>query len=378
MIAQRLEPRVRRGLQPGRRDGDRRTCWCCSTTTPSVATAGSNRCSPISRVPDVGMVGPTHEPDRQRGPGRRRLPDLGRARPLRRGARARARGRGIRDRDPDDVLRRDAPRRCTSRSGRSTSASRSACSRTTTTRAGCARPGYRLLCADDAFVHHFGETSFGKLVRERRVRPRAGGEPRPLRGEVAGAVASPTSRRQSDRYRELVERVRQAGGRRRPGQTRRCWSSAGATRSCCAWTVAGRGTSRAATTAPMRATIRPTAARPSRRLEEQRAAGAEYIVFPGDRSLVARALRGAPSAPRRQLRAQLLAIPRPASSSTCGSARDERADDRLHPRHAPQRDLAGVAGAERARPRPRPGGAPDAPQPDNPTGPLGEPSRSRR
>ena len=45
--------------------------------------------------------------------------------------------------------------------------------------------GYRLLCADDAFVHHFGETSFGKLVCERRVRPPFGREPSPLRGEMA-------------------------------------------------------------------------------------------------------------------------------------------------------------------------------------------------
>jgi GT2 family glycosyltransferase len=69
--------------------------------------------------------------------------------------------------------------------------------------------GYRLLCADDAFVHHFGEASFGKLV--------ASGE----YGRVLEANRArfedkwkepwePYSRRHSDRYRELTERVRRA------------------------------------------------------------------------------------------------------------------------------------------------------------------------
>jgi GT2 family glycosyltransferase len=69
--------------------------------------------------------------------------------------------------------------------------------------------GYRLLCADDAFVHHFGETSFGKLV--------ASGEyARVLAGNRARFEAKwnepwrPYERRHSDRYRELVERVREA------------------------------------------------------------------------------------------------------------------------------------------------------------------------
>jgi GT2 family glycosyltransferase len=68
--------------------------------------------------------------------------------------------------------------------------------------------GFRLLCADDAFVHHFGETSFGKLA--------ASGEyMRVLEANRARYEEKwrepwrPYERRRSDRYTELVERVRQ-------------------------------------------------------------------------------------------------------------------------------------------------------------------------
>jgi GT2 family glycosyltransferase len=69
--------------------------------------------------------------------------------------------------------------------------------------------GLRLLCADDAFVHHFGETSFGKLV--------ASGEyGRLLEANRARFEEKwhepwrPYGRRRSDRYRALTERVRRA------------------------------------------------------------------------------------------------------------------------------------------------------------------------
>jgi GT2 family glycosyltransferase len=69
--------------------------------------------------------------------------------------------------------------------------------------------GYRLLCADDTFVHHFGETSFGKLV--------ASGEyARVLEANRARyekkwqAPWQPYKRRHSDRYLELVDRMRRA------------------------------------------------------------------------------------------------------------------------------------------------------------------------
>jgi GT2 family glycosyltransferase len=69
--------------------------------------------------------------------------------------------------------------------------------------------GYRLLCADDAFVHHFGETSFGKLV--------ASGEyGRVLDANRArferkwGEPWRPYDRRRSDGYRELTERLLRA------------------------------------------------------------------------------------------------------------------------------------------------------------------------
>jgi GT2 family glycosyltransferase len=67
--------------------------------------------------------------------------------------------------------------------------------------------GYRLLCADDAFVHHFGETSFGKLIAH-------GEHARILEANRArfeekwGEPWRPYERRQSHRYLELVERVR--------------------------------------------------------------------------------------------------------------------------------------------------------------------------
>jgi len=69
--------------------------------------------------------------------------------------------------------------------------------------------GYRLLCADDAFVHHFGETSFGKLVPSGeygRVLERN----RRRFEQKWQAPWEPYKRRQSERYRALTERVREA------------------------------------------------------------------------------------------------------------------------------------------------------------------------
>jgi GT2 family glycosyltransferase len=69
--------------------------------------------------------------------------------------------------------------------------------------------GYGLLCSDDTFVHHFGETSFGKLV--------ASGEyARLLESNQArfkdkwGEPWRPYGRRHSGRYGRLTEGLRQA------------------------------------------------------------------------------------------------------------------------------------------------------------------------
>ena len=69
--------------------------------------------------------------------------------------------------------------------------------------------GYRLLCADDAYVHHFGETSFGKLVP-------SGEYGRVLEANRArfedkwGTPWHPYERRPSGRYREQSARMRRA------------------------------------------------------------------------------------------------------------------------------------------------------------------------
>jgi GT2 family glycosyltransferase len=67
--------------------------------------------------------------------------------------------------------------------------------------------GYRLLCADDAFVHHFGETSFGKLAASGEY-ARLLEANRARYEEKWQESWKPYGRRQSDRYLGLLERVR--------------------------------------------------------------------------------------------------------------------------------------------------------------------------
>jgi GT2 family glycosyltransferase len=138
--------------------------------------------------------------------------------------------------------------------------------------------GYRLVCADDAFVHHFGETSFGKLV---------------ARGEYARVLQAnrarfeekwsepwqPYRRRHSARYVKLTERVRRAVSDATP---------AGAT-----VVIVSRGDDQLLRVDGRTAWHFPRAGdgayaghHPAdsldaiARLEAARAAGAEYIVFP--------------------------------------------------------------------------------------------------
>jgi GT2 family glycosyltransferase len=139
--------------------------------------------------------------------------------------------------------------------------------------------GYRLLCADDAFVHHFCETSFGKLVS-------SGEYARVLEANKARfedkwkAPWQPYGRRHSDRYRDMAEGVRRAVIEAVP---------AGAT-----VLVVSRGDDELLQVDGRRAWHFPRgddgayaghhpadSKEAIARLEAQRAAGAEYIVFPG-------------------------------------------------------------------------------------------------
>ena len=139
--------------------------------------------------------------------------------------------------------------------------------------------GYRLLCAEDAFVHHFGETSFGKLVP-------SGEYARVLQANRARFERSgrnpgePYERRHSARYRELSERMRQAVDEAVPSGATVLVVSRGDEELL---RVDGRtrGISRATRTAPTPVTTRPTATRRSRGSRRSALPGAEYIVFPG-------------------------------------------------------------------------------------------------
>lgn len=68
------------------------------------------------------------------------------------------------------------------------------------------RAGYRLICAEDVFVHHFGEGSFGKLVATGEYGRLIEANRRRFH-EKWGVTWQPHGRRLSSQYRELIERV---------------------------------------------------------------------------------------------------------------------------------------------------------------------------
>jgi GT2 family glycosyltransferase len=138
--------------------------------------------------------------------------------------------------------------------------------------------GYQLLCADDAFVHHFGETSFGKLVPT---------------GEYARLLAAnqarfeqkwnepwrPYGRRQSDRYLEMAEQVQGAVADCVPADATVLVVSRGDERLLRVGARTGWHFPRNPDGAY--AGHYPADGREAvDLLEEQRAAGAEYLVFP--------------------------------------------------------------------------------------------------
>jgi GT2 family glycosyltransferase len=70
------------------------------------------------------------------------------------------------------------------------------------------RAGYRLVCAEDAFVHHFGETSFGKLVSSGAYNELLAANKRRFEDKW-GEPWQPYDRRPNPAYQRLTQRIRE-------------------------------------------------------------------------------------------------------------------------------------------------------------------------
>jgi GT2 family glycosyltransferase len=81
------------------------------------------------------------------------------------------------------------------------------------------RAGYRIRCADDVFVHHFSEASFGKLVPTGEYAEILQDNKRRY-AEKWGSPWRPYARRQSTSYRVLTQRIRDLVAQRLPPQSR--------------------------------------------------------------------------------------------------------------------------------------------------------------
>ena len=190
------------------------TCSSCSTTTRWFRPAGCRGSRPISTVPRSGSSARPRTGAATR-PRSMRLPHLRRNGPAVSEESGRARGRGVRHRGGDAVLRGDAPRRLRAGRACSTSASRSASSRTTTTPSGCARRATassapRTRSSITSARRSFGELvptgRYGELFRANKARFE----------EKWGVTWQPHLRRPNAWYRDLVERIRAVVDRELP------------------------------------------------------------------------------------------------------------------------------------------------------------------
>ena len=139
--------------------------------------------------------------------------------------------------------------------------------------------GYRVVCANDLFVHHFGEASLGELAGDGRYGELFHANRRRFE-EKWGVAWEPHGRRNDPEYAALAGRVTDAVREHVPSGANGAGRQPGRRRARRPRSITGPGTSRSSTTAPMPATTRPTTRRRSPSSSGCASAGPKYLVLP--------------------------------------------------------------------------------------------------